>query len=396
MRVRGLIAILGMFAFASVACGSGLDRNIGDIRDLFGAQGTGSGNGDCTISAVSNSEKSAGYTSLNINSLQLEENGEYVSICRIMKRNDMKSVVIQFAGVTCLSCQDEAIFYQGIIPNYKEKGVGHIVALTDRKRDYPESMFKYFMSAYAEDAVRVHDQNAQEIPVLWKLFSKDPQNPNRPTIITVNVEGKGFVINDHSVDMGKASEKALELAGVVADKGSDNQKDEDQQDDNQQGGDNQGNNDNIVNDPVLPPLQLRSNISLNKGYSGQVGTLADVFDSEYLILDVSQYRCRYCTELADEHQNNYAFQTVMATSKCSSVTVIPDKDYNEWTRRYPVGSYVGNTTYSTSTPLWQLVQQLGVQNFRGTPTIMLLNRQGQIVAQNAGRVPPQIKQICGY
>jgi hypothetical protein len=252
-------------------------------------------------------------------------------------------------------------------------------------------MFSYFMSAYAKNAVRVHDQNAQDIPVLWRYFSKNPQMPNRPTIVSVNIEGKGYVLNDHSIALSVAADRALELAGVVADI-------------------NPGSEEPIIEGPIvspdpepappqaLPPLQLprQKNIGLNRGYGGQVSTLASQFDSEYLIVDVSQLYCIYCTELADEHQRNAAFQSAMATSRCSSVTVIPDKDYSPWMQRYPNGTYVGNTTYSTSTPLWQVVQQLGIQGFRGTPTIMLLNRQGQIVAQNAGKPPKEIKQICGY
>ncbi len=395
MLLRKWSLTIGVLALGQTACGSGLDRNIGEVRELLAARGAG--NGDCAIAVVSDSEASAGYQSLDINALQLEENGEYISVCRIMKRNGMKSAVIQFAGVTCLSCQDEAIFYNDLIPQYKDQGVGHMVALTDRKNDYPESMFKYFMSAYAESAVRVHDQNEQAVPVLWKYFSKDPQFPNRPTVVALNIEGKGFVVNDKSVDMSKAAEKALELAGIVSngDQGSDDNSN-DSGDDNS--GDDSSDNpgDDSGDDSELPPLQLNADIPLNKGYSGQVASLSDLFDSEYLIVDVSQYNCIYCTELADEHQQSSSFQAAMATDKCSSLTVIPDKDYQRWVYRYPVGSYVGNSTYSTSTPLWQVVQQLGLQGFRGTPTIMLINRQGQIVAQNAGQVPSQIKQICGY
>ena len=172
MRIPYFFSVLCAFALTQTACGSDLDRNIGEVRSLLPAIGAGSGSGDCNLAAPTASESNSGLTALNINALQLEENGEYTSVCNIMKRNGFKSAVIQFAGVTCLSCQDEAIYYQEVLPQYAEQGVGHILALTDRKSDYPETMFSYFMSAYAESAVRVHDQNSDDIPVLWKYFSK--------------------------------------------------------------------------------------------------------------------------------------------------------------------------------------------------------------------------------
>jgi len=219
--------------------------------------------------------------------------------------------------------------------------------------------------------------------------------PNRPTIVAVNIQGKGYVINDKSVDWGKASEKALELAGIVADKDAFGQLDgnsgADSDADADQGADNQP-----IIDDELPPLQLTSNISLNRGYAGHAKFLSDVFDSEYLIVDVSQYFCSYCTVLADQHQNSTSFQAAMATDKCSSVTIIPDKDYNTWMQRYRMGTFVGDNTYSTSTSIWQLGPQLGLPSIRGTPTVILLDRQGNVVAQRAGHMPTEIKQICGY
>ncbi len=138
----------------------------------------------------------------NINSipaslLTVQQNERETSLCSLLLAADKEVVIFQFAGVLCLSCQEEAEYFSTKLENEAfASRVLHVVVITDFKSDYSESEFQYFMDTYAPKSSRVHDLEIK----LWKYFSNDPTQPVRPTIVAMNRNSDAVILNNEGED----------------------------------------------------------------------------------------------------------------------------------------------------------------------------------------------------
>lgn len=137
---------------------------------------------------------------------------EKKTLCEVLASTGKKSGIFQFAGFTCISCMDEAIELQKFVKSNKGSDVAHIVVFTDLFEDATDENFKTFVDQYAPDATVVYDEAK-----LWKYWSKDPSLPNRATIMSMNMNAEGHILNDGGeyVDMTKIEQIAIDLAKKI-------------------------------------------------------------------------------------------------------------------------------------------------------------------------------------
>lgn len=134
------------------------------------------------------------------------------TLCEILADTGKKSAIYQFAGVTCTSCMEEAVKIKEFLATSKGKDVAHILVFTDLFADVIDEDFQNFVDKYASHATIVYDEAK-----LWKYWSKDPSKPNRATIMAMNLNAEGHVMNEGGevAPVEKISEIAAELASKI-------------------------------------------------------------------------------------------------------------------------------------------------------------------------------------
>ena len=373
----------------------GFTRNVtGDV--------SGGGSGRCKLMTEDPELKAKGFEIVDVNVLKLKTADQYSkSLCDLLFDYDSYVALIQFSGVLCLSCQEEAkLFSQELkIAGPFSNKIAHVVALTDFISDYTEADFKDFMSRYAPHSIRTHDPEAN----LWRHFSQNPDMPTRPTVIAFNRSGLGYVVNSEGAD----PQKILLAARFLADSNSaaPNAK-------NTPPGGSSPPNPIVpgpspekpapVNPgPVIPApgvggksiaLSSAQNIALADA-AGNSSTLTQYFENaDYLVIDLSQYNCTYCKQLASKYQGDSAFQLSMNGTKCKALTVVPTRDLAAWVQSYPVATFMGKTSRGVAS-LQNIAAAFGV-NFGGTPTAFVIDRQGRMVDQQIGATPAKVSSLC--
>jgi thioredoxin-related protein len=354
--------------------------------------------------------KAKGFKRIDVNKLALKTpDNNSKSLCQFLTDSQNKTAIVQFSGVLCLSCQEEAKDFSAALGNKSASGneIGHIVALTDFWEDFTKDEFKKFMTQYAPLAIEAHDPDI----TLWKYFSKDPSAPTRPTIVTYDRHGWAYIINSEDADPSKA----LSAAQILADKAS-----ADVQPQNPQPSEEPDVNDDqdwvpvpvpspIPNPSVNPspspsvnptpspgnkPINLAGskNVSLTDASGGKSDLQTYFENNDYLVIDLSQYNCVYCRQLASKHNSDSVFQSRMQNGKCKTLTVVPNGDLSSWIRAYPSSGFTGKTSRGISS-LSGLASAYGV-NFGGTPTVFMIDRTGKIMGQQVGGTPSQIASLC--
>lgn len=145
---------------------------------------------------VSNQTSPDGSTqTLPANQWQVMYNGSLRSLPDILAMSGKRSLIFQFAGVTCDTCQrDAADFTQKIAASPKRNSIGHIVVFTDFPQDYQESDFVRFMNTFAPNSLRAADQAAK----VWLSLQKNPSLPDRNVIVVLGQNSQGFFTNEPS------------------------------------------------------------------------------------------------------------------------------------------------------------------------------------------------------
>ena len=390
------------------ACGSKIDggpSNRVQIKSTSDAIATG-GNGSCTISAPQPALVAKGFTKQNINALTLtSQDGRTKSLCDNLVDMNSPVGIVQFAGVTCLSCQQEAQFFTsklGLTQTYGNKNL-HTGALTDLLTDYQESDFVRFMKTYAPQSLRMHDANT----TLWRFFSADPNEPTRPTIIAYNRYGWSYIINTEN----RTADEILAAAQLLVEQSP-------AQNPNppSNSGDQQpmpmpmptaqptamptsaplpttGPTPAPTAAPTKPAAALTAaqNVALTGGASGD--TVASYFgDNNYLIIDLSQYNCTYCRQLASQHQSDTKFQTAMQSGKCTALTVVPGSEISSWQRLYPTSTYAGRTSRGVASE-GNFARAFSL-DFNATPTVFMIDRTGKVVDSAVGEFPAKVSSLC--
>lgn len=128
-----------------------------------------------------------------------------MTLCEVLKQTGKKAAIFQFAGWSCISCMDEAKALQKFVTSPDGKDVAHVLVFTDLFEDSRDEDFKDFVTKYAGDATVMYDESK-----LWKYYSKDPSEPSRATIMTMNLNAQGQIVNEEGqFDKIFAAAKAL-------------------------------------------------------------------------------------------------------------------------------------------------------------------------------------------
>ncbi|SMF44828.1 TlpA family protein disulfide reductase [Pseudobacteriovorax antillogorgiicola] len=146
---------------------------------------------------------------------------------------------------------------------------------------------------------------------------------------------------------------------------------------------------------ALPGAELAKDKNPSLTSSSLEGVqLGDIFTSEYLVVDISMLFCPYCRNMAEEHNNDQDFQKMFASETCNFIVVVPDDDREGWIAEYPVDTFIGERTYSYSESMRNFAKLFGL-SLRGVPTVMVLDRAGELVAQAPGETPKEVYELCG-
>lgn len=114
------------------------------------------------------------------------------SLCEVLEESGKTVAIFQFAGVFCISCQQEARQLRDELASSPYgKNIAHVVVLTDFFADFADDAFSGFMSRFAPNSIAVYDEAK-----LWKYFSQDPSQPNRATIMAMDLDMNAVIYNE--------------------------------------------------------------------------------------------------------------------------------------------------------------------------------------------------------
>lgn len=138
--------------------------------------------------------------------LYRDRSRQKISFCDVLREQNAKVAIFQFAGVTCLECQDDAGTIESYLTSRNLRGpIAHILVLTDFFSDYSDQDFVTFQQ-YAPRAKIFYDES-----VLWKQFSANPNSPDRATIAAMNLNMQTVIYNQSGQKMNilSAAEQLL-------------------------------------------------------------------------------------------------------------------------------------------------------------------------------------------
>jgi len=158
-------------------------------------------------------------------------------------------------------------------------------------------------------------------------------------------------------------------------------------------------NDATPSDPgttgSLPALSSAlANASLTTS-SGSKVSMKEVFTTEYMIVDLAQVGCQPCVAHAQQLNSDTTFQQMTSgKGKCKSMIVVSSSTMSGWLSSFGGGatSFSGKTSYgfSNSTAFGRLF------NFEltATPTVVVIDRSGRVLAQSVGSTPEEVEPLC--
>ncbi len=134
-----------------------------------------------------------GIQTLPASSWRILTNGRSATLAEALSASGYSAAIFQFAGVTCDTCQRDATDYTRRIQASPLRGrIGHIVVFTDFPEDFQESDFQSFLTQYAPQSVRAHDDRAK----LWLSLQKNPSAPDRNVIVVLGQGNRGLFLNE--------------------------------------------------------------------------------------------------------------------------------------------------------------------------------------------------------
>ncbi len=143
--------------------------------------------------------------------------------------------------------------------------------------------------------------------------------------------------------------------------------------------------------PQPQPSNLPASLNVTmKGRNGNVG-LASIFTTPYLVVDFSRPGCGPCVSLAKKLEQDAAFQRMMAGRKCRSVTLVPTGQLEDWLDAAG-GSHTASTSYEYTHSKFATAVGTSITS---TPTVIILDRTGKVLAKNVGGLPSTTNTLCG-
>ncbi len=134
-----------------------------------------------------------GIRSLPASSWRALYNGRTMSLQDILGATGKKAAIFQLAGVTCATCQRDAVEYtRRIQASSLQQSIGHVIIFTDFPEDFQENDFSSFMNQFAPQSLRTHDDRAK----LWLSLQKNAAMPDRNVIIVLGQSGRGLFLNE--------------------------------------------------------------------------------------------------------------------------------------------------------------------------------------------------------
>lgn len=310
----------------------------------------------------------AGYSYRDGTQLKLmtSEQAE-VSICDLMTTNSWDTAVFQLAGVTCSSCIEEAVYLEESLDKDSTK---HVVVLTDFFEDYPVEMYQNFIADFAPSAYRAHDNEIS----LWKKLSANPSLPTRPTILVFHKSGLSYLINTEGTPKEEilSAVQTISAATTKAQASFKNKLVEDSK-----------------TETELPVL------TVDFAMTGPTGALklSDVFKKQYAVLDLSQRYCNPCLNLAAEKNSDDHFQDLVTNNQCDFIAFVGERDLSDWRNVIGASSFVGEKSYSAGRTASIPAAKFGF-SLRFTPTVIIVDRSGKVLASKVGAVPDEIENLC--
>lgn len=152
---------------------------------------------------------------------------------------------------------------------------------------------------------------------------------------------------------------------------------------------------NPTNTPIVnTEAQLAAEKDASLKYSaGKTSKLSAEFKGKYLVLDFSSIGCPPCVAMAERFNQDTAKQKMFDGTVCSHATLIPGGDISGWSSRFgntPVGQHSwavdgGSTNYAAN----KLNSPI-----TATPTVLVIDRSGKVVARAVGSYPSEISSLC--
>jgi hypothetical protein len=146
-------------------------------------------------------------------------------------------------------------------------------------------------------------------------------------------------------------------------------------------------------DSGKPALAAKLKVSLEAG-SGQKVKFEDYFTTEYMIVDFSQVGCGPCVSHASEINRSSSFQKMTSGSgKCKSMILVSGDQTDSWKGVVGASTFSGKSSFGYSGGLNGFSQLFGIPRITSTPTVIVVDRQGKVVSNNA-RSESDVARIC--
>ena len=147
--------------------------------------------------------------------------------------------------------------------------------------------------------------------------------------------------------------------------------------------------------PQPSPTNIPDKINVNLTGSSGVVKLADVFTSDYLVVDFSRPGCPPCVSLARQLEGDTRFQEMVSGKKCRTATILPKGQLSDW-----IDTLGGANTHTAKTSFEYSESHSGFARLfeftlKATPTFLIVDRKGAIVDQAVGSTPAKLKTLCG-
>ena len=111
-----------------------------------------------------------------------------------------------------------------------------------------------------------------------------------------------------------------------------------------------------------------------------------------MVIDFSQFYCGACKSLADSHQNDSEFHDLVSGEKCGFMVALPENDRNSWLGRYNASTFIGKSSVFSMSQ-GSIGTAFGL-NIPGIPRVFMINRKGEVVADQEGGMPSDMNDLC--
>ncbi len=129
-----------------------------------------------------------------------------------------------------------------------------------------------------------------------------------------------------------------------------------------------------------------------KDKDGKAAKFSSLFKKQYLVLDLSAQNCGYCHTMAQEDNSDQDFQRMIQNGKCDFAVAVGERDLAAWGSRYK-GTFVGARTFASGNSAANVASKFKF-SLRGTPTVLIIDRQGTVLADQTGAKPDAVASTC--